>query len=215
MWDNQIVFRLTEESNKEPFLRVVALFVASTLSGYFTGKIVLALGFTSTKTNVLLTRIHEALGKSDFSAVSTLAKAFPKNCPEAGLAKLASLEGVHELRDIAKILDEANLIFHTVMHRLSLYLEGLRSVVGFSLFFLCLWFILRVREMALYTSSQTNFNASIVASSLSEVMFGAAELLAAIIAISFVERACFFRISARRDRWKLFLTSLTVWTRTS
>jgi len=38
MWDNQIMWQLTEEPNAGPFLRVIALFVASTLSGYLTGK---------------------------------------------------------------------------------------------------------------------------------------------------------------------------------
>lgn len=207
MWNNQVVWQLTDEPRIEPIVRAAAALVVIATSAYLTARVFRTLGFTSGKTDTLLSDLHDAVERSDLPTVSRLAQAFPKNSPEAGLSKLASLSDVQQSRDVPKTLKEADFVFHTVMQKLCLYREALHGLVYVTGIGSCLWFIMQLWGIASGISSQTHFNTSVVAASLSEVMGGTAELLAVVAAVCVFERVCAFRISKRTDRWRLFLSS--------
>jgi hypothetical protein len=210
MWNNQAVWQLAEEPSIEPVVRATVVFLMIAVSAYLTVKVFLPLGFTSTKMNRLLNYIDDALEKSDFPTVSKLANTLPKNCPETGLSRLVSVADVHELGDVTKILKEADLRFHAVMRKLNLYVEISNALVHLAFIGLSLWFIMRLQEILMGISSQRHLGTSVVAASLGEVIAGTAELLAVVTVIYVLERLCAFRISARRVRWELFVSSLKV-----
>lgn len=207
MLNSPVVWQMTQEPSIEPMIRGTLIILVVIVSSYLTAKILLILGLTSRKTDGVLKSIGDALDRSDFSTLSKLVKNIPKNCPEAGLTELASATEVHGVRDMAGAFKAAELKFQAVMSQVSLYVQTLHSLVCLSLLGLFLWLVMRLHSILIGISAQVHLTTWVVASTLSEVMAGTAELAGIVSLLYLLKCVCIFRVSVRRVKWMLFLSS--------